>query len=107
MQGVASSRLPTIHIIWLEDCTVESEETIRSLVSLCRLNQLQLHNCFSESSGTILEAKELCEYLLSAVSDPSIVNRDNKRPARFPGMCSIVSNMYASPMQIEIGLVIY
>ena len=75
-KGTESSKLPTLHTIWLEVTSIGNENTIRLLVSFGRLKQLKLRHCVFESSETILEAKELCEYLMSAVSDLSIVNHD-------------------------------
>ncbi|KAF8595508.1 hypothetical protein BDV93DRAFT_564279 [Ceratobasidium sp. AG-I] len=85
-EDAGPSTYPTLHTIWLTDSAVDNENTMRSLVSPRRLKQLKLENCSLESSGTILEAKELCEYLRGAVSDLSIVNNDmnSREPAFFP-----------------------
>lgn len=89
--GAGSSTSPVLYTIWLAESTVSSEDILRSLVGSFRLNQLKLEHChFLEPPGTIIEAKELCEYLAGAVSDLGIMNYDeNKRPVYFPSKCML------------------
>ncbi|KAF8600228.1 hypothetical protein BDV93DRAFT_525517 [Ceratobasidium sp. AG-I] len=85
VEGAKSSTSSTLHTIWLKESTIENESTLLSLVSQRHLKQLKIEDCFFESLRAIVEAKELCEHLLGAVSDLSIMNYDKDRnPACFP-----------------------
>ncbi|KAF8606127.1 hypothetical protein BDV93DRAFT_604659 [Ceratobasidium sp. AG-I] len=84
-EETATSPFPNLQVIWLTESLIEDEEVLRLLVSLCPLKQLKLNNCCFAPARTITEAKELCSYLLEAVSDLEIVNYDEDgKDVHFP-----------------------
>ncbi|KAF8600229.1 hypothetical protein BDV93DRAFT_588435 [Ceratobasidium sp. AG-I] len=84
-EDMGSSTSPSLHTIWLTNSDIKNEKTMRLLVSQRRLKQLKLEDCFFWPSKRVIEVKELCEYLLSAVSDLSIIDYgENQKPTYFP-----------------------
>ncbi|KAF8606134.1 hypothetical protein BDV93DRAFT_596058 [Ceratobasidium sp. AG-I] len=63
------SPFPTLQAIWLTGVRLDTEETLHSLVSPWALRQLKLERCMLLTTGSILRAQTLVDYLLSSIPD--------------------------------------
>lgn len=80
-EEAVSSIFPVPRAVWLEQCEIEDEAALRSLVRVRPPQQLRINNCYLPS-GPVVESKTLCEDLLDAVSDLVIVGPEES--AHFP-----------------------
>ncbi|KAF8606121.1 hypothetical protein BDV93DRAFT_520979 [Ceratobasidium sp. AG-I] len=75
-EKTASSTFPSLDAIWLTECQIDEEEALRLLASLQPSKQLKLNYCYLPLNRMIMRSEDLCNYLLGAVSDLEIVDRD-------------------------------